>query len=182
MNKETGVCDTTGQCPVALNTFNNEMYALDCWDFIRVAKHGRYSIEVYGRQYIWAVRFGDGMVDMLHSDGFAVYWSIHSTVKAVRKRRVSKFMLGALATGLPLMLTELKKKKDVAVEDETMLAHSEVVQNLTSIQEYHHSCKSAGWVKNENRANLCRQLCRLSSRDAQRKLLKKKIKKQTLWH
>eukprot|EP00957_Ditylum_brightwellii_P048937 3713568-Ditylum_brightwellii.AAC.1 len=80
------------------------------------------------------------------------------------------------------MLTELKKKKDVAVDDETLLAHSEGVQNLTSIQEYHHSYKSAGWIKNENRENLCRQLCRLSFRDAQCKLLKKKIKKQTFWH
>eukprot|EP00957_Ditylum_brightwellii_P183912 14008634-Ditylum_brightwellii.AAC.1 len=75
------------------------------------------------------------------------------------------------------MLTELKKKKDVAVEDETLLAYGEGIQNLTSIQEYHHSYKSAGLIKNENRANLCRQLRRLSSRDAQCKVLKKKIKK-----
>ena len=68
------------------------------------------------------------MVDMLRSNGFAVYHSIHSTVKAVRRRGQSKFMLDALATGLLLMLTELKKKKDVAVEDETLLAYSEGVQ------------------------------------------------------
>eukprot|EP00957_Ditylum_brightwellii_P120770 9212155-Ditylum_brightwellii.AAC.1 len=86
VNKETGVCDTTGQCPAALNTFNNKMYAIDCWDMIRAAKHGRYSIEIYGHQYKRMVRFGDGMVDILRSDGFAVYCSIHSNVKAVRRR------------------------------------------------------------------------------------------------
>eukprot|EP00957_Ditylum_brightwellii_P108388 8268683-Ditylum_brightwellii.AAC.1 len=86
-------------------------------------------------------------------------------------------MLDALATGLSLMLTELKKKTDVAVVDETLLAYSEGVQKLTSIQEYHHSYKSADWTKNENREHLCRQLCRLSPRDAQYELLKKKIKK-----
>eukprot|EP00957_Ditylum_brightwellii_P178544 13600021-Ditylum_brightwellii.AAC.1 len=38
-------------------------------------------------------------------------------------------MLGALATGLPLMLTELKKKKKKnVVEDETLLEYSEGVQ------------------------------------------------------
>eukprot|EP00957_Ditylum_brightwellii_P079176 6021754-Ditylum_brightwellii.AAC.1 len=56
MNKKAGVCDTTGQCLAALNTFNNEMYAVDCWDLIHTAKHGRYSIEMYGRQYIWMSR------------------------------------------------------------------------------------------------------------------------------
>eukprot|EP00957_Ditylum_brightwellii_P114481 8728845-Ditylum_brightwellii.AAC.1 len=45
VNKETCVCDTTGLCPAALNTFNNEMYVVDCWDMIHAAKHGRYSIE-----------------------------------------------------------------------------------------------------------------------------------------
>eukprot|EP00957_Ditylum_brightwellii_P071301 5419709-Ditylum_brightwellii.AAC.1 len=54
MNKETGVCDSTGQCPAALNTFNNEMHAVDCCDLIRATKHGRYSIEMYGCQYEWA--------------------------------------------------------------------------------------------------------------------------------
>eukprot|EP00957_Ditylum_brightwellii_P181910 13858807-Ditylum_brightwellii.AAC.1 len=101
------------------------MYAVGCWDMIRATKHGRYSIGMYGHQYKWTVRFGDGMVDMLCSDGFAVYCFIHSTVKAVRRRGQSKFMLDDLATGLPLMLTELKKKKDLAVEDETLLAYSE---------------------------------------------------------
>eukprot|EP00957_Ditylum_brightwellii_P094268 7177107-Ditylum_brightwellii.AAC.1 len=91
------------------------MYTVDCWDMVHAAKHGR-------------------MVDMLHSDGFAVYCSIHSTIKAVRRRGQSKFMLDAFATGLPLMLTELKKKKHVAVDDETLLAYSEGIQNLTSIQ------------------------------------------------
>eukprot|EP00957_Ditylum_brightwellii_P068565 5205628-Ditylum_brightwellii.AAC.1 len=86
MNKETDICDTTGQCPAALNTFKNEMYDVDCWDMIYAAKHGRYSIEMYGCQYKWAVRFGDGMVDMLRSDGFAVYHCIHSNIKAVRRR------------------------------------------------------------------------------------------------
>eukprot|EP00957_Ditylum_brightwellii_P179255 13655819-Ditylum_brightwellii.AAC.1 len=167
MNKETGICDTTGQYPAALNTFNNERYDVDCWDMICAAKYGRYSIEMYGHQYKWTVRFGDGMVDMQCSDGFAVYHSIHSNVKAVKRRGQSKFILDALVTGLPLMLTELKKKKDVAVNNETMLAYSKGIQNLTSIQEYHHSYKSAGWIKNENRANLYRQLRRLSSRDAQ---------------
>eukprot|EP00957_Ditylum_brightwellii_P120514 9194677-Ditylum_brightwellii.AAC.1 len=167
INKETGVCDTTGQCQAALNTFNNEMYAVDCLDEIRAAKHGRYSIEMYGHQYKWMVRFGDGLVDMLQSNGFPVYCSIHSTVKAVRWRGQSKYMLDALATGSPLMSTDLKKKKDVAVEDETLLAYSEGVQNLTSIQEYHHSYKSDGWIRNDNRTNLCKQLHRLSSKDAQ---------------
>eukprot|EP00957_Ditylum_brightwellii_P045842 3477910-Ditylum_brightwellii.AAC.1 len=143
MNKKTGVHDTTGQCPAALNIFNNEMYSVDCWDMIRAAKYGRYSIEMYGHQYKWTVRFGDGMVDMLHSGGFAVYCSIHSTVKTVRRRGQSRFMLDALATGLPLMLTELKRKTDVAIDDETLLAYSEGVQNLTSIQEYPHSYESA---------------------------------------
>eukprot|EP00957_Ditylum_brightwellii_P131926 10059796-Ditylum_brightwellii.AAC.1 len=87
MNKVTDVHDTTDQCPAALNTFNNKMYAVDCCDMIRAAKHGRYSIDMYGHQYKWTVRFGDGMVDMLGSDGFAVYCSIHSTVIAVRRRR-----------------------------------------------------------------------------------------------
>eukprot|EP00957_Ditylum_brightwellii_P185576 14128604-Ditylum_brightwellii.AAC.1 len=89
---------------------------------------------MYGCQYKWTVRFGDGMVDMLRSNGFAVYRSIHSAVKTFRRRGQSKFMLDVLATGLPLMLTELKKKRDVAVEDETLLAYSEGIQNLTSIQ------------------------------------------------
>eukprot|EP00957_Ditylum_brightwellii_P013399 1012138-Ditylum_brightwellii.AAC.1 len=62
------------------------MYAVDCWDLIHATKHGRYSIEMYGCQYKWMVRFGDGMVAMLRSNGFAVYRSIHSTVKAVRRR------------------------------------------------------------------------------------------------
>eukprot|EP00957_Ditylum_brightwellii_P000503 39043-Ditylum_brightwellii.AAC.1 len=53
MNKETCVCDTTGQCPAVLNKFNNEMYAVDYWDLIRATKHGRYSIEMYGHQYKW---------------------------------------------------------------------------------------------------------------------------------
>eukprot|EP00957_Ditylum_brightwellii_P077369 5878692-Ditylum_brightwellii.AAC.1 len=53
MNKKTGVCNTTDQCPAALNTFSNEMYAFDYWDMIRAATHGRYSIEMYGRQYKW---------------------------------------------------------------------------------------------------------------------------------
>eukprot|EP00957_Ditylum_brightwellii_P155521 11837973-Ditylum_brightwellii.AAC.1 len=153
MNKETGVHDTTDQCPAALNTFNNEMYAVDCWDLIHAAKHGRNSIEMYGCQYTRMVRFGDRKVDMLRSNGFAVYRSIHSVVKAVMRRGQSKFMLDALVTGLSLMLTELKKKKDVAVEDETLLAYNEGVQNLILIQKYHHSYKSAGWIKNKNRAN-----------------------------
>eukprot|EP00957_Ditylum_brightwellii_P178490 13596751-Ditylum_brightwellii.AAC.1 len=53
MKMETGDCDTTGQCPAALNTFNNEMFVVDCWDMVRATKHGRYSIEIYGRQYKW---------------------------------------------------------------------------------------------------------------------------------
>eukprot|EP00957_Ditylum_brightwellii_P007859 594977-Ditylum_brightwellii.AAC.1 len=56
MNKETGVCDTTVQCPAARNTFNNKMYAIDCWDLIGAAKHGRYSIEMHGHQYKWMSR------------------------------------------------------------------------------------------------------------------------------
>eukprot|EP00957_Ditylum_brightwellii_P007370 558877-Ditylum_brightwellii.AAC.1 len=113
INKETCACNTTGQCPAALNTFNTEMYDVDCWNLMRAAKHGRYSIEMYGCQYKWIIRFGDMMVDMLCSNDFAVYHSIHSIVKAIRRRGQSKFMLDALATGLPLLLTELKKKKNV---------------------------------------------------------------------
>eukprot|EP00957_Ditylum_brightwellii_P013150 993192-Ditylum_brightwellii.AAC.1 len=56
MNKEAGVHDNTSQCPAALNTFNNELYAVDCWDLISAAKHRRYSIEMYGHQYKWTYR------------------------------------------------------------------------------------------------------------------------------
>eukprot|EP00957_Ditylum_brightwellii_P056102 4252687-Ditylum_brightwellii.AAC.1 len=53
MNKTTGVWETNGQCPKAFNEFNDTMYGVDCWDLIRAPKHGKYSIEMYRRQYKW---------------------------------------------------------------------------------------------------------------------------------
>eukprot|EP00957_Ditylum_brightwellii_P097388 7417392-Ditylum_brightwellii.AAC.1 len=50
MNKTIGVQETNGQCPKALNEFNDTMYGVDCWDLIHVPKHGKYLIEMYGRQ------------------------------------------------------------------------------------------------------------------------------------
>eukprot|EP00957_Ditylum_brightwellii_P021005 1583491-Ditylum_brightwellii.AAC.1 len=79
----------------------------------------------------------------------------------------------ALGKGLSLMLTELKKKRDTANKDDMIQPSS---------AEYHHSFKSTGFVKNPNRTNLCRQLCRLPSGDPQVDILKKRTKKQSHWH
>eukprot|EP00957_Ditylum_brightwellii_P207226 15352051-Ditylum_brightwellii.AAC.1 len=98
------------------------------------------------------------------------------------QRGQSKFMMEALAQGLPLMLTELKKKRDTANKDDMIQSYTESNQNHTSSAEYHHSFKSAGFIKNQNRANLCRQLHRLPSGDPQIDILKKRIKKWSHWH
>eukprot|EP00957_Ditylum_brightwellii_P165045 12565751-Ditylum_brightwellii.AAC.1 len=72
----------------------------------------------------------------------------------------------ALGKCLPLMLTELKKKRDTA-NDDMIQFYTESNQNHPSSADYHHSFKSTGFIKNPNRTNLCRQLCRLPSGDPQ---------------
>eukprot|EP00957_Ditylum_brightwellii_P081669 6212634-Ditylum_brightwellii.AAC.1 len=72
----------------------------------------------------------------------------------------------ALAQGLPLMLTKLKKKKDTNKDDMNQF-YTESNHNHPSRAEYHHPFKSTGFIKNQSRANLCRQLCRLPSGDPQ---------------
>eukprot|EP00957_Ditylum_brightwellii_P093428 7114931-Ditylum_brightwellii.AAC.1 len=69
----------------------------------------------------------------------------------------------ALGKGLPLMLTKLKKKRDIANDDDMIQFYTESNQNHHSSAEYHPSFKSTGFIKNLNRTNLCRQLCRLPS-------------------
>eukprot|EP00957_Ditylum_brightwellii_P144975 11042071-Ditylum_brightwellii.AAC.1 len=83
------------------------------------------------------------------------------------QRGQSKFMMEALGRGLPLMLTELKKKRDTADNDDMTQFYTESNQNHPSSAEYHHSVKSTGFIKNQNRTNFCRQLCRLPSNDPQ---------------
>eukprot|EP00957_Ditylum_brightwellii_P030022 2272280-Ditylum_brightwellii.AAC.1 len=73
MNKQTGEREHIGKCPKALNHFNQAMYGVDCWDLIRALKHGRYSVEMYGRVGKWTVRFGDGLCDLLQANGFSCY-------------------------------------------------------------------------------------------------------------
>eukprot|EP00957_Ditylum_brightwellii_P090087 6860924-Ditylum_brightwellii.AAC.1 len=53
INKTTGVQETNGKCPKALNEFNNTMYGVYGWDLLRVPNHGKYLIEMYGWQYKW---------------------------------------------------------------------------------------------------------------------------------
>eukprot|EP00957_Ditylum_brightwellii_P021704 1637231-Ditylum_brightwellii.AAC.1 len=95
----------------------------------------------------------------------------------MRQRGQSKFMMEALGKGLPLMLTEPKKKRDTANDDDMIQFYTKSNQNHPSSPEYHHSFKSAGFIKNLSRTNLCRQLCRLPSSDSQVEILKKRIKK-----
>eukprot|EP00957_Ditylum_brightwellii_P152296 11594762-Ditylum_brightwellii.AAC.1 len=163
MNKTTGIQETNGKCPKALNEINDTMYGVDFWDLICAPKHGKYLIEMYGRQYKWTVRFGDGSADMLQSNDFSYYKSIHQGNKAVRQRGQCKFLMEALCEGLPLMLTKLKKKRDTTNKDDMIQLYTDSNQNYPSNTEYHRSFKSTGFIKNLNRANLCRQLCRLQS-------------------
>eukprot|EP00957_Ditylum_brightwellii_P160772 12239848-Ditylum_brightwellii.AAC.1 len=60
--------------------------------------------------------------------------------------------------------------------------YTESNQNHSSSDEYHHSFKPTGFIKNPNKTNLCRQLCRLPSGDPQVEIIKKRIKKQSRWH
>eukprot|EP00957_Ditylum_brightwellii_P188807 14372060-Ditylum_brightwellii.AAC.1 len=83
----------------------------------------------------------------------------------------------ALGEGLLLMLTKLKKKRDTTDKDDMIQLYTESNQNHPSSAEYHPSFKSTGFIKNPNRANICRQLCRLPSGDPQVDILKKRIKK-----
>eukprot|EP00957_Ditylum_brightwellii_P181065 13792881-Ditylum_brightwellii.AAC.1 len=69
----------------------------------------------------------------------------------------------ALGKSLPLMLTELKKKRDTTNDNGMIQFYTESNQNHPSSAEYHCSFKSTGFIKNPNRTNLCRQLCRLPS-------------------
>eukprot|EP00957_Ditylum_brightwellii_P046035 3492801-Ditylum_brightwellii.AAC.1 len=94
---------------------------------------------MYGRQYEWTVRFGDGSADMLQSNAFFSYKSINQGNKVVRKRGQSKFMMEALGKGLPLMLTKLKKKRDTVDENDMIQFYTESNQNHPSSTEYHYS-------------------------------------------
>eukprot|EP00957_Ditylum_brightwellii_P203154 15333452-Ditylum_brightwellii.AAC.1 len=132
MNKTTGVQETNGQCPKDLNEFNSTMYGVDCWILICAPKHGKYLIEMYRRQYKWAVRFGDGSADMLWSNVFSYYKSINQGNKAVRQRGLGKFIMKALGNGLPLMLMELKKKRDTTDDDDMIQFYTESNQNHPS--------------------------------------------------
>eukprot|EP00957_Ditylum_brightwellii_P016419 1235067-Ditylum_brightwellii.AAC.1 len=73
----------------------------------------------------------------------------------------------ALGKGLPLMLTELKKKRDTTNDNDMIKFYTESNQNHPSCTGYHHSFKPTGFIKNPNRTNLCRQLCRMPSGDPQ---------------
>eukprot|EP00957_Ditylum_brightwellii_P075806 5761338-Ditylum_brightwellii.AAC.1 len=42
-----------GNCPKALNYFNDTMFVVDYWDLIWAPKHGKYSIKMYGCQGKW---------------------------------------------------------------------------------------------------------------------------------
>eukprot|EP00957_Ditylum_brightwellii_P092538 7046955-Ditylum_brightwellii.AAC.1 len=55
MNKQTGEKEHIGECPKALNYFNQAMYSVDCWDLIHAPKHGRYSVEMYSRVGKWTM-------------------------------------------------------------------------------------------------------------------------------
>eukprot|EP00957_Ditylum_brightwellii_P112448 8572462-Ditylum_brightwellii.AAC.1 len=50
INKQTGERELIGNCPKALNYFNDTMFVVDCWDLVRAPKHRKYSIKMYGRQ------------------------------------------------------------------------------------------------------------------------------------
>eukprot|EP00957_Ditylum_brightwellii_P103672 7898492-Ditylum_brightwellii.AAC.1 len=73
MNKQTGEREHIGECPKALNHFNQTMYDVDCWDLVHAPKHGRYSVEMYGRVGKWTVWFGDSLCDLLRANGFSCY-------------------------------------------------------------------------------------------------------------
>eukprot|EP00957_Ditylum_brightwellii_P012790 966921-Ditylum_brightwellii.AAC.1 len=55
VNKQTSERQLIGQCPKALNVFNDTIFAVNYWDLIRAPKHGKYSIEMYGRVGKWTV-------------------------------------------------------------------------------------------------------------------------------
>eukprot|EP00957_Ditylum_brightwellii_P064461 4891593-Ditylum_brightwellii.AAC.1 len=152
------------------------MYGVDSWDLICAPKHGKYVIDMYGRQYKLMVRFGDSSANMLWSNTFSYHKRINQRNKAARQRDQSKFTMKALGKGLQLMLTELNKKRDNAKDDDTIQFYTESNQNYPSSTEYHHSFKSTGFIKNPHRTNLCKQLHMLPSGDPQVEILKKGIK------
>eukprot|EP00957_Ditylum_brightwellii_P077385 5879898-Ditylum_brightwellii.AAC.1 len=84
---------------------------------------------MYGQQYKWTVRFGDGSADMFQSNVFSYYKIINQGNKAVRQRGQSKFMMKALGKGFPLMLTKLKKKRDTNNNDDMIQFYTESNQN-----------------------------------------------------
>eukprot|EP00957_Ditylum_brightwellii_P185918 14154344-Ditylum_brightwellii.AAC.1 len=73
MNKQTGERELIGHCFKALNHFNDAMFAVDCWDLIRMPKHRKYSIKMYGCQGKWTVKIDDGLNDMLRANVFCTY-------------------------------------------------------------------------------------------------------------
>eukprot|EP00957_Ditylum_brightwellii_P069502 5277677-Ditylum_brightwellii.AAC.1 len=64
-DKETGGRKYIGDCPKALNKFNNKMLRVDYWDLMCAPKHRKYSIKMFGRNGKWTIQFGDSLVHML---------------------------------------------------------------------------------------------------------------------
>eukprot|EP00957_Ditylum_brightwellii_P045437 3444771-Ditylum_brightwellii.AAC.1 len=62
------------------------MYGVDCWDLIHAPKHGRYSMEMYGRVGKWTVRFGDSLCDLLWANGVSCYHAVNIGNNDIRRR------------------------------------------------------------------------------------------------
>eukprot|EP00957_Ditylum_brightwellii_P161032 12260204-Ditylum_brightwellii.AAC.1 len=86
-NKATDARECIGKRQKALNDFNSKI----------CPKNGKYLIEIYGRQSKWTVHFGDGKVDVLHTNAFITHHSVHANNNAksngqgqMRRRRKPK--------------------------------------------------------------------------------------------
>ena len=97
-----GTREAIGQGPRALNFYNEGMFGVDVFDQKRASKHRTYSIEMYGRQGKWTVRFVDGMIDFMLTSAFSM-WSALAP-NNTRRRGHSYFV----STAVRDMLREAK--------------------------------------------------------------------------
>ena len=94
-NKGGDTSDNMG--PKALNEFNAKMGRIDDIDNVRASKHGRYSMELFGRDRKWTRRFADGIFDTASAQAFKIYDNIKKLNNVKERRSHNTFITLAVA-------------------------------------------------------------------------------------
>ena len=78
--------------PECINMYTQTMHFIDDVDLLRASKHGRYSMELYGKQCKWTIRFVEGCFDTASAQALKVFENVKAYNNIKTRRSHHQFI------------------------------------------------------------------------------------------